>query len=198
MTPSRARDRALLLPKVLCAPERKATHGNGKHPPSRAAPPPWKLYSVPHSGVYASLATFKTIPKTDKKRKKNRKKKPKRQVPVHVYFSVDGTAQAARCRPSAGGCPLPGAFSLQHTPGRTLPALQPRRAAFFFLRFVLNKKKKSVCVLRWDEGSQASLQRGPLPLSRVLRTRFYVWFIFFLFVCRVGFVPFKALLQRWM
>lgn len=66
------REGAPLLPPVLRA---KKPHPHPPQPPSQTSPPPWKLGSVPHSGVYASLATLKTIPKTDKKDKKTKKLK---------------------------------------------------------------------------------------------------------------------------
>lgn len=118
------REGAPLLPPVLRA---KKPHPHPPQPPSQTSPPPWKLGSVPHSGVYASLATLKTIPKTDKKDKKTKKtKKKKRQVPVHVYFvrmvqSHPALAQGPGSTRQQGLCPcsspaevvFPGMFGFQ-------------------------------------------------------------------------------------
>lgn len=54
-------------------------------------------------------------------------------------------------------------------------------------------------MLIWDEGSQASLQRGPLPLV-ACPTNSFLRLGYYYFCSFVGlvFVPFKALLQRWM
>lgn len=108
------REGAPLLPPVLRA---KKPHPHPPQPPSQTSPPPWKLGSVPHSGVYASLATLKTIPKTDKKDKKTKKTKKKKKASSRpCLLCADGTEP-----------PCPGTGAWQHPAAGTVPVLQPCR-----------------------------------------------------------------------
>lgn len=97
-----SREWALLLPMVLSTPEQKN--------PSKMKPTTFPNISSSLETVLSSSfrclcisSNFKNNTKDRQKRKKKKEKKEekkKRQVPVHVYFSVDGTAQAAQCCPT--------------------------------------------------------------------------------------------------
>lgn len=100
-------------PSGLSTAEHNTHHKqNAPLPFPRISSSPWKLHSVPPvSCLCISRELLQTIPKTGQqvtKKKKKEKKTKKRQVLVHVYSGVDGTAQAvcgAASAHTAGLCP---------------------------------------------------------------------------------------------